>query len=113
MEAESVEGKDFDVTFSADGNVSFDNGDDNTQVFPSLYTSSDAAMAFTEDAEIANVSKDGDGDTVTLEMPSTVSSSDQTVQLEISKTSTDVENNKWAVSYADGTERSGGISTRR
>jgi len=47
MEAESVEGKDFDVTFSADGSaVSFDNGDDNTQVFPSLYTSSDAAMAF-------------------------------------------------------------------
>ena len=106
MEAESVEGKDFDVTFSSDGSaVSFDNGDDNTQVFPSLYTSSDAAMAFTEEAEfVANVSEAGDEDIVTLEMPSTVSSSDQTVQLQIKETSTDGAEDTWAVSYANGSE---------
>jgi len=50
-------------------------------------------------------------ETVTLEMPSTVSSSDQTVQLEIKETSTDgAENNKWVVSYAEGSELvSGGL----
>jgi hypothetical protein len=93
LDSESVEGKDFDITFHEGGEVSLvRTGESSIQVFPTLYTESDAAMAFTEDQEqtgasFANVNADlsgSDGDLLyeqTIELPSTAISSENTATI--------------------------------
>lgn len=77
LQDESVGGMDFDVTFNDDATagVMFTD-DDGTNVYPALYTQSDAAVAFMDDVDdVVDSSGDATGTvTETLEFPSTTSS---------------------------------------
>jgi len=90
LDSESIEGMDFDVTFyRGDDQVSFvRTGGETVQAFPNVYTESDAALTFTEEISWSQTQFNSTfSDTQELQLPSTVSSSDATVNL-----ATDISN---------------------
>ncbi|MFP4116574.1 MAG: S-layer protein [Candidatus Aenigmatarchaeota archaeon] len=101
LKDESVEGMDFDVTFEGDDHVSLESTyDDGQAVYPNLYSESGAAVAFAEEASnFASITADDeDSDTQThdIRLPSTTSSGDLDVTVEID------ESNEEATVTGDG-----------